>query len=139
MIRGSLTADGGSLLFLYMAGMGVASASAMVIHRASRVSPIALASSGLAEVAAELGEGSGRTMLKNRMEIRNLGMPILRFAMYIPNLRMAPVAFSMKVVKGRRRRLMAATPQAGVTVPLGFLVAWVGWMGAKAILGSLLG
>ena len=39
-------------------------------------------------------------MLKNRMEIRNLGMPILRFAMYIPNLRMEPVAFCMEVVKG---------------------------------------
>lgn len=100
MIRGSLTADGGSLLFLYMAGMGVASASAMVIHGASRVSPIAFASSGLTEIAAELREGSGRTMLKNRMEIRNLGMPILRFAMYIPNLRMEPVAFCMEVVKG---------------------------------------
>lgn len=57
MIRGSLTADGGSLLFLYMAGMGVASASAMVIHGASRVSPIAFASSGLTEIAAELGGG----------------------------------------------------------------------------------
>ena len=99
MLRGRLTAAGGSLLFLYMAGMGVASASAMVIHGASRVSPIAFASSGLTEIAAELGEGSGRTMLKYRMEIRNLAMPIRCFAMYIPNLRMEPVTFCMEVVK----------------------------------------
>lgn len=103
MIRGSLTADGGSLLFLYMAGMGVASASAMVIHGASRVSPIAFASSGLTEIAAELGEGSGRTMLKNRMEIRNLGMAIRSLVMYIPNLRMEPVAFSMKKMRGQTK------------------------------------
>lgn len=100
MIRGSLTADGGSLLFLYMAGMGVASASAMVIHRASKEAPIALASSGLAEVVAGLGERVVRTILKYRMEIRNLWMAIRSLVMYIPNLRMEPVAFCMEVVKG---------------------------------------
>ena len=57
MIRGSLTVDGGSLLFLYMVGVGVACASAMVIHGVSRVSPIAFASSGLTAIAAELGRG----------------------------------------------------------------------------------
>lgn len=104
MIRGSLTADGGSLLFLYMAGMGVASASAMVIHGASRVSPIVFASSGLTEIAAGFWGGRvGRTILKYRMEIRNLWMAIRSLVMYIPNLRMEPVAFSMKKMRGQTK------------------------------------